>query len=354
VHLAAFTDHQHTPSSRFRVRQFIPHLLTHGITVHDMPRKYSSELAGRFIPRGRIRTNPVKLIFAIGFEALNVGNTLSRVIESHHYNGSWVSRELLVGYPSFEGMLKKNLFYDIDDAVFLHGGVRNRGIIELIRNAKFVFAGNSYLADYCSQFSKNVLIIPTAVDVNRFTPRLRFTDRKSFVVGWSGTSTSFKYLLTIKDELRIFLTAHREAIFKVCADRFPSELEDLSKYISYEKWSSDLESDQIQQFDVGIMPLENSEWVKGKCAYKMLLYASCGIPTISSNFGMNKELLATGKLGIGCDSVGQWSEALNFMFQNRDRLAEMYPDCRDIIAEGYSLDVVSSRLATAFKYACRG
>jgi len=352
IRVAALTDHIHTPSSRFRVRQLISHLKEDGVAVTDYPRKYSTEIAGKWFPEVRIRSSPKKMVSAIGLETMNIANTLFRTIKSRYYDATWLSRELVIGYPSFETIINETLLYDIDDAVFLGGIVRNRGVNALIRRAKCIFAGNQYLADYCSQFSKNVLIVPTAVDTNRFTPSFTKKRNNKFVVGWSGTSTSFKYISLIEKELKIFFESYPEATFKICSDRFPNELSGLSKFIHFEKWSSNQEIHQIQSFDVGIMPLENSEWTKGKCAYKMLLYASCGIPTIASDFGMNKEIFAMGKVGIACESISIWSEALKFMIENRSNLSDIFPDCRKLVEEKFSLSVVSHSVSKAIKTAC--
>jgi glycosyltransferase involved in cell wall biosynthesis len=352
IAVSALTDHVYTPSSRFRIRQIIPALIDENIFVTDFPRKFSSQSAGQWYPDVRIRENPKKLVLAAGYEARNLGNTLLRTLKARKYDAAWVSRELVIGYPTFERFVNDTLLYDIDDAIFLGGSVRKRGVNALIRRAKCVFAGNQYLADYCLQFSRNVLIVPTAVDTDRFIPCITKKNQEKFVIGWSGTSSSFPYLLSIVKQLLAFFKNHPAVILKICSDRFPTELSALSKYLVFEKWSSQDEVRQIQEFDVGLMPMENSEWTKGKCSYKMLLYASCGVPTIASNFGMNKDVLAFGKLGIGCDSVDMWSDALNFVFENRDSLNSVFPDCRKVIEDNFSLTVVSHTISKAMKLAC--
>lgn len=84
-------------------------------------------------------------------------------------------------------------------------------------------------------------------------------------------------------------------------------------YLDFEFWSPSLEADQIRTLDVGLMPIDNSEWSRGKCFYKMLLYASSGVPTICSNFGMNNELIKTYNIGLAADSPGDWYDHLEFV-----------------------------------------
>lgn len=352
IRVAALTDHHYTPSSRFRIRQLIPAMIANGVAITDMPRKYSTELSGKLVPGLRIRSSTKKMSLALGYEVLNLAHTLSRIIKSRSFDAALVSRELIVGYPTFEVLVNKAFFYDIDDAIFLRCPLRKRGIVNLIKQAKYVFAGNQYLADYCSQFSRNVLIVPTSVNTERFVPPLIKKSFNKFVVGWSGTSSSFGYITLIESELLHFFRSHPNSILRICADRFPSELSSLTKYIEFQKWTSHDEVRQIQGFHIGIMPLAHSEWAKGKCSYKMLLYLSCGVPTITSSFGMNKDVLSLGRIGIGCESVDVWADALSYVYHKRFSLHDIFPDCRRIIEENFSIDMVSQIVSSAIKEVC--
>jgi glycosyltransferase involved in cell wall biosynthesis len=275
-----------------------------------------------------------------------VQDTLSRTLQSQKFDASWVSRELAIGYPTFERLLKKPVAYDIDDAVFLGTKARTSGIRCLIERAKVVLAGNRYLADYCRQYSSNVKVVPTAVDVHRFSIPNRKENNK-LVLGWSGTSSSYSYFIPIENTLAEFLKTHSGALLRICSDRFPHELVNLAPYVHFEPWSASREVKQIQGFDVGIMPLEDSEWVRGKCSYKMLLYAACGIPTITSAYGMNNDVLKMGRIGLGCESTSQWSDALSFVFESRNSLPAVFPDCRNVVVQHFSLDVVADQIACA-------
>jgi len=347
--IASLTDHLNTPSSRFRIRQHIDNLANQNINVTDLPRLYSTQSSGRFFPEIRIRSSILKFMTAGVFELLNIPNTLFRTLKSQSYDAVWISRELIIGYPSFEKIINNPIFYDIDDAVFLNNNITVSSINRLITNAAVVFAGNEYLANYCSQYSSNVIIIPTAVDTDRFIELKRKSTNQQFVVGWSGTSSSYKFFKPIEDTLVEFFKWKKDARLKICSDMFPFELRKLTEYIDYEPWSVDKEISQIQSFDVGIMPLEDSDWVKGKCSYKMLLYAACGIPTITSSYGMNKDVLSLGKIGLGCRDANEWRDALEYVYRSRDSLSSHFPDCRQVILKNFSLDVISGRIATAMR-----
>lgn len=347
--VASLTDNLNTPSSRFRIQQHIDNLAHQNIRVTDLPRLYSTQSSGRFFPEKRIRSNIFKFMTAGLFELLNIPDTLFRTLKSQSYDAVWISRELINGYPSFERFIKKPIIYDIDDAVYLSHNIRVSGINRLITNAAVVFAGNEYLANYCSKYSSNIFIIPTAVDTARFNELQRKSMNQQFVVGWSGTSSSYKFFKPIEATLVEFFNGKKDARLKICSDRFPFELRKLAEYIDYEPWSVEKEVSQIQSFDVGIMPLEDSDWVKGKCSYKMLLYAACGIPTITSPYGMNKDILSLGKVGLGCRDANEWHHALEYVYRSRDSLSNHFPDCRQVILKNFSLDVISGRIAAAMR-----
>jgi len=347
MRIAAFTDHLDTPSSRFRIRNNIPFLAQNNIFVKDFIRQFSTQSSGNLFPDRRIRNSPLKLATAITFEMLNIAHTLSRSLASNNYDATWISRELIIGYPSFEHLLKKPLIYDIDDAVFLSRNSRS-GIHCLIRNAFAIVAGNAFLADYCRQFNSSVHVIPTAVDVNKFKPSTLERLSNDMVIGWSGTSSSYKYFHPIADTLANFILDKPDVRLKFFSDRFPYELQVLHPHLEFELWSPNLEAEQLRSLDLGLMPIDNSEWSRGKCSYKMLLYAATGLPTICSNFGMNKELVDTYHIGLPADSPSEWRDQLEFCYRHKDCLQSLYPNCRSTVCKNFSLSIVQEKLLKVF------
>lgn len=348
MRIAALTDHLSTPSSRFRIRNYIPFLTQKNIFVKDFFRHVSTQTSGHLFPNRKIRNSPLKLSTALSFELLNIAHTLSKALASNNYDATWISRELIIGYPSFERILRKPLLYDIDDAVFLSKNSRH-GIHYLMRNASAIVAGNIFLAEYCSQFNSRVHIIPTAVDVDKFKPATHRNRSNDMVYGWSGTSSSYKYFYAIEDAIARFCMDKPDVKLKFFSDRFPYELQQLHPYLDFELWSPDLEAEQIRTLDVGLMPIDNSEWSRGKCSYKMLLYASTGMPTICSNFGMNRDLVKTYNIGLAADSPSDWLDHLEFCYRNKDRLQSLFPNCRATVCSNFSQSVVQEQLLKVFR-----
>jgi glycosyltransferase involved in cell wall biosynthesis len=342
ISIGALTDHTTTPSSRFRLRQLIAPLKFQGFDITDFPRKYSSQNLSDFLPDRRIRDSILKTGYAVLQEMANIAQTAGRIHAVTKYDYIYISREIIVGYPSFERLVGKDLIYDIDDAIFLFNSANAQKTRTLLEKAKFVIAGNEYLADWCRKYSKNVSVIPTAVDTNRFRP-IELKNYDEFIVGWSGTSAAFKYLVEIEDQLKRFFETHEKAVFVVCSDRFPKELAKLVKYIRFKKWSEEIEVQEIQSFTVGIMPSAWEEWALGKCSYKMLLYLSCGVPCCVSSWGMNVEVLAKGELGLGIAKNGDWCEALSYMYKSRFELNKIFPDCRSVVKNHYALPIIVNK-----------
>ena len=348
MRVAALTDHWFTPSSRFRIRNHLHDLAQYGIDVYDFPRQFSTQTSGLLFPRRTIRNFPPKAAVAFAAESLNLLTTLPKVLATNFYDLTWISRQIINGYFSFERLLHKPFVYDIDDAVYLRS-FSSIGVKYLIRNAVAVTAGNRYLAEYCSLLNPNVYIVPTAVDVDRFRPSATTSPSEFTVFGWSGTSSSYKYFLPLESILSHFFRDNPSAKLRFFSDRYPHELKLLHPFLEYEAWSPQMEAAQIRSLDVGLMPLDSSEWSKGKCAYKMLLYAASGIPTVSSNHGMNSDLIHDHGIGLAASSPDNWLDCLEYLHHNKSHLRTLFPNCRETVVNHYSRGVVQSKLVNIFR-----
>ena len=348
ITITSLTDHETTPSSRFRVRQLVPFLQAKGIEVFDLPRKYSSQRAAQILPNKRIKRSFIKFTYALLQEIGNVLQTGNRVRKASSSDYTLISREIIDNFSSFERCIKNKIIFDIDDAIFIGRPQGHRKTVTLLNRSPIVFAGNSYLSSWCKQFTENVHEVPTAVDLSKFKEKAKEPKHK-FTVGWQGTSTSFKYLKNIEDELKEFFLTHSNCELHVSSDRYPKELTELHEYIEFKKWNKEDEVSHIQEFDVGIMPMEQDEYSLGKCSYKMLLYLSCGVPACVTSWGMNKEILKKGKVGIGVERENKWNETLDYFYKNRFNLDEIFPDCRKVVKDFYSVESVVRKIENVLR-----
>jgi len=350
VKIAALTSGLHTPSARFRVRQYLPRLSRLGVDVTDYRPAVSN---GARLPGAlrhiRMRYMPPVLI---GQAILNLALRMPGVVGSHRADVTWLERSFVPGLDDLSFLLKRPLVVDIDDAIWLYNPLGAGMIGRLVRRADMVFAGNSFLADWCSQFCRNVRIVPTAVDAERFRPAVEplsgeVARRGGFVIGWTGTSGNFRFLRDIEPALATFLGRNRGATFLVVADEppiLPSLPPDQLKFM---QWTPDIEHRILADMDVGIMPIDDSDLSRGKCSFKMLQYMAAGIPVVVSPFGMNAEMLETGAIGFGARTTDDWVGALEALCADSLLRARCGSAGRAIVEAGFSTASVAGRIAAA-------
>ncbi len=229
------------------------------------------------------------------------------LMKQRRYDALWLSRSLL-NYPNRLERKLDQFVYDFDDAVWL--GEAGQRFSDYCQRARVVFAGNSFLAERASRFNSHVKIVPTSVDttVHRKQPAAK----KGFHVGWIGSSSGFRYLHDIADALLAFFSHQPTARLHIVADRFPSELKSLHPFLVFTPWNIHTSVALINTFSVGIMPLTDSDWERGKCSFKMLQYMACEVPVVASAVGMNNELFALAKetIGTAVTSPRGWTDAL--------------------------------------------
>ena len=295
---------------------------------------------------------------AVVHESANILLRFYESIDSNRYDAVWLSRQLIIGYPSFEFMIRKPLIYDIDDAIFLNGKVSYFQFRKTAERACAVIAGNDFLAEEAEKYNSNVTVVPTAVDTCRWAPRRGLSEialigADSFRIGWSGTSSSFEFFLPLQRELKRFFTDFPTAKLLIMADRFPNELYDLKEFIEFVKWSPENEVSFIQSLDVGLMPIKDDSWSKGKCAYKMLLYAACGIPVIVTPIGVNRTILAEAELGVGAVQPSEWYEAMEMLFNDNDMRGRFGKNGVRLIKEKYSVATCALKIEKILRHSLK-
>lgn len=345
MRVAVLTSGRITPSARFRVRQHLPNLCKAGLDV----REYCPAInQGARLPGalGKIRARYMPPLI-IGQAALNLALRIPGIIGSHQADVTWLERNFIPGLDDAAIFLSKPLVVDIDDAIWLYNPMGKGQISRLVGRADMIFAGNEFIADWCSQYCKNIRVIPTAVDAERFIPRNYDRDAKArFTIGWTGTSGNFKYLKMIEKPLDTFLKTHPAAQLMIVADKRPENLSIPDEQLIFKKWHPDTEHFDLHEFDVGIMPLDDSDLSRGKCSFKMLQYMATGIPVISSPFGMNAQVLALGDIGFAATTEDDWVNALESCFENPSHSRIMGETARKILIRDFSIENVSAKLST--------
>ncbi|MCC7207903.1 MAG: glycosyltransferase family 4 protein [Anaerolineae bacterium] len=342
IEVAALTSGMFTPSSRFRVRQHIGSLLEKGIRVRDYTPIIPND---RRLP-GWPMSIPEKyaLPIYVMWQAMKLATRIPGTVGSWRAQITWLQRELLPTYLTLEPILKRPLVFDVDDAIWL-GHHRNARVMRAIAEcADVVIAGNSFIADWFSQYAQDVRIVHTAVDTTRFVPRDPI-GHPEFVVGWTGSGENLAYLKEIEDVLARFLADHVNTTMIVVADRPPAFSRIRATYVA---WSPELEVNAVQDMDVGLMPLPDNDWARGKCAFKLVQYMACGIPSVVSAVGFNNEILAMDRIGFGIHDKADWYEALSYLYHHRNQAKEYGRRARILAERRFSHTAVSAQLADVF------
>ncbi len=350
LEVLALTSGRNVPSARFRVRQYIADLRLSGIDVREVlpiVDKYA-DLPGP-LGNGRARRYLPPLYWA--WAACRLAARLPGVVQSRAAPLVWLERELQPGFPTFEGLIGKPLVFDVDDAIWLKKPAGRRLARSAAQRADVIIAGNAYIADWFSACHQRIHIIPTAVDLRPFEApaMLPAPPSSPFVIGWTGTSANFPYLYAIEKALQRFLTDHIEARLCIIADRPPAFRRIPPHQLCFIAWRPQIEAAALRSFSVGLMPLTNDAWSRGKCAFKMLQYMAAGLPVVVSPVGMNLEIMARLEgCGLWASHHSQWTEALDFIYHQRDLAAAWGAKGREVVRQHYSTPVIAGKLAAVF------
>jgi glycosyltransferase involved in cell wall biosynthesis len=275
------------------------------------------------------------------------------------YDIVWIHREATpFGPPIVEWMvrhiLRKPIVYDFDDAIWMADGNENvlarlarcRWKVRLIcRWAAHVTAGNAYLKAYAGQFNSNVSVVPTSVDVvARFNAVRVHRNGARVVLGWTGSRSTNRYLDMIGAVLRQ-LRAEREFDVTVISDRRPEFGYPDARFV---QWHADAEIEQLLDLDIGLMPLDDTPWTRGKCGFKLIQYMALGIPPVASAVGANLDIVRHGVDGFLCSTPDDWLESLRRLIDDVRLRQEMGTRARARIEQSYSAGIQAETLAAVF------
>lgn len=329
-------------SSRLRLYQYIPYLEHRGWSVTVEPLLGDDYLDDLYNNRPK---NYLKILASYGYR-------LKTLIGSRMYDVLWVEKELFPRLPAwFEEILGKTgvpYIVDYDDATFHNYDLHPNWIVckcmgnkidKVMRNAALVITGNEYLAVRARQAgAKRVEIIPTVIDVSRYEPV--YERNTVFTIGWIGSPATSKYLDLLTPSFVRFNKHSNFKLILVGAGEF--HINDLS--IETRLWSENTEVSDIQSFDVGIMPLPDEPWERGKCGYKLIQYMACGKPVIASPVGVNKGIVENGVNGYLVSSEDEWVEAFTNLYNYPDMAVNIGRQNRSKVEGHYCLQVTAPRV----------
>jgi glycosyltransferase involved in cell wall biosynthesis len=342
-----------SPSQRFRFEQYIDFLNNNG---------YKCEFSNLLSENDdKVFYTPNRYFGKLSIFIKTFFRRLVDVLKSSSFDIVFVQREaFMTGSAFFEKMFKlrgAKLVFDFDDAIwhldtslankrfeFLKDPSKTERIISI---SDLIFAGNKYLADYASSFNRNVEVVPTTIDLSEYQRIIGIKSNKSKIcIGWSGSITTIKHFEFAIPFLKIIKEKYRDKIeIKVIGDK---------NYINNEldikglAWSKKDEIVELSTFDIGIMPLPDDEWAKGKCGLKGLQYMALEIPTIMSPVGVNTEIIDDGINGFLATTVDEWVEKISRLIENESLRVQIGREARNTVSERYSVESQKKRYLELF------
>jgi glycosyltransferase involved in cell wall biosynthesis len=331
--------------TRYRIAQYLDYLADQGIEGTLQP--FMSEA---FFATYHHRS---KLALNLLYMAASSSRRLLDLLRAGQYDLVFVHKDAFpFGPPLMERLLKRrtgHLVYDMDDAFWTHPpqfGQIGRWLKDPNRTAKIlamsdhVLAGNAFLADYARRFTSQVSIVPTAIDLARYTVRPAPASN-SLTIGWVGRWSSAPYLTMLKPVFRELVGRYRH--LRIVLVGAP-DLQMAVDRITHRPWRLETEIEDLQAFDIGIMPLADDEYSRGKCGFKMLQYMGVGVPAVVSPVGVNAEIVQDGVNGCTATSQEEWLAKLSALIEDEALRHRIGLAGRQTVAQDFSTEVVGPRI----------
>ncbi len=334
------------PSQRFRIEQWEPLLRARGVEITYKPFE-TKELNAVLYKQGQM-AEKLRLVLK------SVSRRFKEVRAARDYDAVYVLREAaLLGPPLFERWIARTgvpFIFDFDDAVFVPYVSPSNGYLSYLkfpgktrsicRLAAHVMAGNEYLADYAREVNNRVTIIPTTIDTEKYTIEPRATENEMPVIGWSGSYSTAQHLATLRGALQRLARQERFLLRVIGAPGF--KIEDVN--IEAIPWRPETEVSELRTFDIGVMPLPDDQWSRGKCGLKALQYMALAVPTVCSPVGVNTEIIQDGENGLIAATEDEWVEKLTQLLRSAELRQRLGRAGRATVDARYSAEVQAPRV----------
>ena len=341
-----------SPGQRFRIEQWEPILNERGIELTYAPFE-TEELKGILHKSGNLRAKVSAVVRNMRRRGRELG-------ELDGFDLIYLFREAaLLGPPWFERKAARSrlpVVFDFDDAIFHSYVSPSNGYLsylkfpgktaEICRLSTQIMAGNQYLADYARRYNSNVSIVPTTIDTDKY--KIVEKERHNTVtIGWSGSFSTIQHLDTVRDVLAELARTEEFRLRVIGAPVY--KIPDVD--VEAMQWCSATEIDDLSAIDIGIMPLPDDDWSKGKCGLKALQYMALGVPTICSPVGVNSTIIRDGENGYLADGRDQWVEKLRLLLHSSELRRTIGAAGRKTVEKDYSAKVVAPRVTEILRSA---
>ncbi len=275
--------------------------------------------------------------------------------QSRRYDGVFLQKKRLNSFDAF--WLRKyarKVIYDFDDAVMydderpeLSSRKRQRDFARTVRLADTVIAGNKYLADHALKFNDNIKILPTGLRLEDYKGAAGRPEDGRVVLVWIGSKSTLKYLAEIKPALEEIGSRFDNVVLRIICDEF-FDLQNIK--VERCQWSERTQVSDLATSDIGLAPLPDNRFTRGKCGFKILQYAAAGLPVIASPVGVNAEFVSDGVTGFRAADVSEWIDRIGRLVKDAELCRNMGRHGRDWV-QSFDFAVIGNRLAELIKEA---
>ncbi len=328
------------PSSRYRFLQYLADFERAGFQFEVQP--FFSDLYLDQMWGGRA----ISKLHVLG----RYCRRLLTCLRAKRFDAVWLEGEMLPLLPALVErglyhLLPRARFYDFDDAVWLR--YRNKPLLAekyhaLLRDARGVVVGNPWLERYVHEVNPNTLLVPTVVDWNKYADAQ--APLSGHTIGWIGSPNTLFFMENLYPGLADLRRRQNFDIHIVGAESHHEALD-----IRCSPWREEDEVGFIERFDVGVMPLERTEWAEGKCGLKMIQYMAAGVPAIASPVGVNQQYVTESGGGLLAENDAEWQKQLDKLLADQDLRREMGHAGRVYVQQNLTVAVQAPRLIDFFK-----
>jgi len=341
------------PSQRFRFEQYLKHLRNAGneITFRSF---LSKNAYSRFYLKGK---------FLLKFMDICRGfiNRWLILTELSNYDYVFIHREMApIGPPLFEWIasrvFKSRFIFDFDDAIWM-SDLNNPRWKKLLKQynkvgiicslSSKVVCSNAFLHSYVTKFNSQVDLIPTTIDTHYHKPISIFKSygKQKTIVGWTGSHSTLKYIDGIEEILDPVADKYPVEFLVICNEKPKLQ----RSYLYFKPWRIESEIPDLLSIDIGIMPMPDNDWTKGKAGFKLLQYMALEIPPIASPVGVNTEIITDGENGFLCESTDEWQEKLIYLIENPPMREIIGREGRKTVCENYSVQANLNKFLDLFR-----
>ncbi len=341
-----------SPGQRFRHEQYLNYLEKNGFDI-----TYSNMLSAK---QDKVFYDPGDTFHKIGIGISTLLLRLWDVVRARNYDYIFIYRDAFFFGVFIEKMLRwsnARLVFDFDDSIWLHDENQNQSwfhklknpnkTAKIIRCCDIVIAGNEYLANYAGQFNKNVIIIPTTIDLSKYPISEKKEKSDKICIGWSGSFSTIKHFESALEPLKALKEKFGDRVYlRVIGD---GAYRNQALDIQGKTWNRQNEVEDLCEMDIGIMPLPDDNWSKGKCGLKGLQYMALEIPTIMSPVGVNADIIRDGENGFLAANDKEWVNKITMLIENAELRKKIGAAGRKTVEEYYSVEANKDKWADVFR-----